>query len=168
MQILAMRSSTYNLPSLATDLQLAEIEVWQRLFPEPYELVAKALTQHILTNTYPPSPAHLKEIIYDMVAPKGMSAEEAFVLLRESYRRIGWGKQMYEELPQEIKDVYTYAEIEEIKQMQTDYINNFERNNFIKRYKEKQNLKKTQLITSGKSLEIAVQENKLLEDKSNG
>lgn len=159
---------TYNLPKTSKDEAELQAEIWSRLLPEPYELVLQAVNKHILTNKYAPTPKEIKDILFDMIAPKGMSAEEAFVLLRESYRRIGWGKQMYEELPQEIKDVYTYAEIEEIKQMQTDYINNFERNNFIKRYKEKQNLKKTQLITSGKSLEIAVQENKLLEDKSNG
>lgn len=159
---------TYNLPKTTREEAELQAEIWSRLLPEPYELVEKALNNYTVNNNFAPTIAQLKNVIYNLVAPKQMDAEEAFILLRESYRRIGWGKQMYEELPQEIKDVYTYAEIEEIKQMQTDYINNFERNNFIKRYKEKQNLKKTKLITSGKSLEIAVQENKLLEDKSNG
>ena len=147
-------------------------ENYQRYFPESYEMVMTALDKWTLTNKYAPTVFDLKNIIYEMVAPKQLNAEEAFEMARSCWRKLNMdtpeeSRKLYDELPQEIKDCYSYYEMYEIKNMSTDYINNFEKTNFMKRYKEKQENLKKQIITSGKPMELAVKEVKLLEGKNN-
>lgn len=163
---------TYNTQKTNKEEAELQAEVWSRLLQEPYELVAKALNTHILNSNYPPTIAQLKNIMYEILAPKQLNPEEAFEMARSCWRKLNMdapeeSHKLYDELPQEIKDCYSYYEMYEIKNMSTDYINNFEKTNFMKRYKEKQENLKKQIITSGKPMEIAVKEVKLLEGKNN-
>jgi hypothetical protein len=170
MKILATIRSVYG-SSDSDNIEL-QVAIWQKVFPEPMEMVADALKKHIQTSKFSPKPADLREIMYGSLV-NAESAETAWDTARRFWQSI-WPddysqelKDRYNsELPEKVRQIISLDEMRNICKSSATDVTSYEKPRFLKRYRELQDQQKREAISSNRSmLEIAQDMAKAIEAK---
>ena len=130
------------------------VGIWQSMLPEPYEMVSKALQQHIRTSKYPPKIADLVELMHKESVPS-MSAEEAWEEVRSAYMSL-WSETDYGEayrawsgLSDLVRKICTPNDlIDWAFRLTSANVHQFEKPRFMKAYENVQIQEKQKAIAS--------------------
>lgn len=130
------------------------VGIWQSMLPEPYEMVSKALQQHIRTSKFPPKIADLVELMHKETVP-AMSAEEAWEEVRCAYMSLwsetdyGDAERAWKKLPDLVRKICTpYDLIDWAFRFNSVNVKQFEKPRFIKAYENIQIQEKQKAIAS--------------------
>lgn len=104
-KILGTIQSIYDSFKIISD-EDPKIDIWHKLLEDTdYAIVGKALQQHLLSNTYPPTPAHIRENVTNILKGERRTGAEAWAIFRR-YINIYSTKEDYEKLKADFPDVY--------------------------------------------------------------
>ena len=127
--------AVYSDPKFIADKYAADI--WfQMLNDLPYEVASTAVQRHILTSTFPPTVADIRNGAVMLTTPQGMNAEEAWACAKKAIRNgIYHAEEEFEQLPEAVqKAIGSPNSLRELAMMDSDELNTVEKSHFIRTY----------------------------------
>lgn len=131
-------------PNFYKDMKRSEAEgivsLWTEMFKdEPAQLVGLAVKAHIASDAkgFPPHIGAIKDAIVKLKAPKEMTEQEAWLLVKQATRNGIYGsKEEFEKLPPPIRKlVGSPNQLKEWAMMDGDTLNSVVASNFQRSYK---------------------------------
>lgn len=136
MKILRIIHSVF--PGIETDD--LTVSVWQSLFPEPFDMVAKATRECLRNSKYQPRPADIIEQMHKKLVPT-MTGEDAWEQIHDAYMSLRdesdyrYAEKLHSELPKMVRRLITPHDlIDYAFHMKSTDIRNYERPRIVKAF----------------------------------
>ncbi len=143
------------------------VSVWQKLLPEPYEMVGKALMIYMRNNHYPPAPADLVQIMHEVELPQ-LSGEDAWLLIRNAYMSLydendfNKARQAHANLPENVRKLINpYDLIDYAFHLTSEKVRSYEKPRFIKAFESACEAETRQAIGTTSIATLAISANEV-------
>ena len=146
-----IRSTYRGTGSSGTTAEEAELEarLWQRLFPEPFEMVLPAVEKCIETMHFRPVPADVREKMAAAFEDPDDTPERAWEIYYKTVCRLGsynTSKDAWLSLPEKIRDITTPDEMRCFAYTSTAAEYGYIRSAFIKAYDMKKQIRRNEMM----------------------
>ena len=116
--------------------------LWQSLFEEDdAAIVGAALKAFLVADAsgYPPTPGQIKEKMRLITNPSRLTEAEAWQAVKKAMRNGIYGAaEEYEQLPEEVKQICSVADLHDWAQMEVEEVNTVVHSNFLKGFRRRQ------------------------------
>lgn len=136
MKILRIIHSVF--PGIETDD--LTVSVWQSLFPEPFDMVAKATRECLRNSKYQPRPADIIEQMHKKLVPQ-MTGEDAWEVIHDAYMALRdesdyqHAEQLHSQLPKIVRRLITPHDLIDFAfHMKSTDIRNYDRPRIVKAF----------------------------------